>query len=375
MTSVLRPTFSEGQVLGAGDLNAQVEYDRLGMVLHERTEHRWGVAQGLELRAIEQTNADGKKYVDVELQPGRAVDRLGRAIVVAEPRPLNTGDFQQSSSDPSALFPVFIQAIEVLRASSGRVGACATAHTTRVEETLQISFGPVGSELPILEQEAPVDAGLGTSASNDKVLVGWVSWNAGLEKFSGVAKRAGGRGIRYVGVIASDVVSPGGALALRTRPGGSRFAMELQENSTGGCELVFGKQDGNDPVTPVLRVDHEGNLRYEGTLSPLPPSKTLAESGIVFDGLCLPLPIGVTADQVSSGALRLHVTLTPILEHPSKTKLASGKTAIPLTIDCHIDLEVDRRVLCRVRWYDPLDPDDFVDRPGACNYVVIASGK
>src|SRR5262245_39133472 len=89
---VVRPTYKEGQILGAADLNAQLTYERLGAVLHERTEHLWGVAQGLELTTTTQT-LGGTKYVDVSVAPGRAVDRLGRSIVVTEPIPLDPDAF------------------------------------------------------------------------------------------------------------------------------------------------------------------------------------------------------------------------------------------------------------------------------------------
>src|SRR5262245_26582816 len=111
---VVRPNYSEGQILGAADLNAQLTYGRLGMVLHERTEHLWGVAQGLELTTTDQTQGTAK-YVDVSVAPGRAVDRLGRAIVVTAAIPLDPDAFAAQFQPKSATdkYPVFVQAIEV----------------------------------------------------------------------------------------------------------------------------------------------------------------------------------------------------------------------------------------------------------------------
>jgi hypothetical protein len=378
MSAPSRPTFSEGQVLGAGDLNAQVTYHRLAAVQHERTEHLWGVAEGLELQPIERSTSGGDKYVDVNLLPGRAVDRLGRSIVVTEPRLIDTTDFDLSSTSPGQLFPVFVQAIEVPISGQTQPGKCAINQTARVEERLQLSFGTPGSEIVVLEQSgAGVAAGFGTPALNDKVLVGWVSWNQTLGKFAGVAQSSNGRGIRYVGVVASEVVAGGGTLGLRTRGAGARFALTVTENSTGGCELRFGKQDGPGPVSDAFTVDEKGNVSYRGVLTPSPPAKTLAESGVAFDGVRLPLPSGVTEEQVAGGAVRLHALLTPIVLQPKEMDFAGTKTfAVPHIVQCEVDVTTDRRVHCRVRWYDPTQTvTNFIELPTACNYLFVASGK
>jgi hypothetical protein len=378
MSAPSRPVFSEGQVLGAADLNAQVTYHRLAAVQHERTEHLWGVAEGLELQAIERTTPAGDKYVDVNLLPGRAIDRLGRSIVVTEARLIDTTDFDLSSSDENQLFPVFVQAIEVPVSGQAQPGKCAVNQAARIEERLQISFGTPGSEIVVLEQtSAGVTAGFGTPALNDKVLVGWVSWNNDLDKFAGVSQSSNGKGVRYVGVVASEVVAGGGTLGLRTRGAGARFALTVTENSTGGCELRFGKQDGLGPVSDAFTVDEKGNVSYRGVLSPSPPAKTLAESGVAFDGVRLPLPSGVTEEQVAGGAVRLHALLTPIVLQPANVDLPEMKTfAVPHIIQCEVDVTTDRRVHCKVRWYDPTRTiPDFLDLPAACNYVFVASGK
>ncbi|HWO25311.1 MAG TPA: hypothetical protein VNO30_41510 [Kofleriaceae bacterium] len=375
MSPVLRPTFSDGQVIGASDLNAHVDYDRLALGLHERTEHLWGVASGLSLREIPHT-MEGETYCDVELSPGRAVDRLGRAIVAIEPRLLDPRELESritGAQTETDVYPVFVQALDIEHTGQTRPGKCAVGQVSRIEEGLLISFGAPGSEIPLLEQRpATVNEELGAPPAGDKVLVGWVTWNKKLGRFRTVETSVKGRGVRYVGVVASEVVAGGGALGLRTRPSGARYALTLTENSTGGCELRFGKQDGPLPPSPTFTIDDKGNVTYAGTLSPLPAANVLAESGVIFHGLRLPLPAGVDEDQVSSGKVRLHAVLAPLLQVPASIKASAP---IPVVQQCSADVDGDRRVRCIVRWYDLAHPtQDFVELPSACSYLLVASG-
>jgi len=380
MTGPLRPTYSEGQILGASDLNAQLTYERLGAVLHDRTEHLWGVAQGLALTATSNTDTGGNKFVDVSLSPGRAVDRLGRSIVATTAVPLDPAAFLQQIANPGKtdFFPVFIQAIDVPQPGSSQPGKCAVSLTTRIEESLQVSFGNPGSEIAILDQDpATVDEGFGTPGLADKVLVGWVQFAADpVNKFTAVAARANGIAVRYVGVVASDVVAGGGALTLHTRSGGARFTLSLAENPSGGCLLAFGKQDGANPIVPTFSVDEKGNVTYAGTLSPAPVSKTQAESGIAYDGVRLPLPAGVTEDQFAQGKVRAHILVTPWPHPPTRQIMPDGKSlvALPFVETCSVD--DDRTVRSSIRWVDPANADtNYVVLPSACSYLLVASGQ
>jgi hypothetical protein len=369
VTAILRPKFSEGQVLGAADLNAQVDYDRQAMLLHERTAHLWGVVQGLAL--VPGTPSGGS--VPISLQPGRAIDRFGRSIVVTAAIPLDPTDFQLTSTSKNQLFPVFVQAVETSQAGSTQPGKCSTTAITRIVEGVQISFGTTGSEIQIDEQQpAGVGDPLTAATSDDKVLVGWVAVDPTSKLFvKASATSSTGQGIRYAGVVASDVVALGGTLSLHTRATGTRYAVTVKETSTGGCELRFGKQDGDGAVTPTFTVDDQGNVSYAGALHPLPAAKTVAESGVAYDGVCLPLPAGVTPAQVTSGAIRIHVVLTPIPQAPQKF---GGKPYLPIVTKCAVDMTGDRRLRCTVTWVDPTAPGTTVDLAGTCNYLLVASG-
>lgn len=370
MTGPLRPTYSEGQILGAADLNAQLTYERLAGVLHERTEHTWGIAQGLGLSAVSSPDVPGA--FDITIAPGRAVDQLGRSIVVTAAIALDPQAFAQQitpSGNVDDLYPVFVQAIEIPQKGSAQPGKCAVNLTTRIEEAVQVEFGGVGSELSVLDQQvATVDQLFGTATGTIKVLVGWVKFDT--DHFTGVATEASGTKLRYIGVVASDVAAGGGTLTLHTRQSGKRFTVELTETAT-GATLKFGKQDGTDPVVSVFEVNEKGDLSYAGKLVPPPTAAVAAESGVISDGLIVPLPPGASANA------KLHIQLTPFMQTPRDMILGSAtgaSAAIPLVLECYAE-PVTRRVHCRIRWcYAATATADFVDLPGQCSYLIVASG-
>jgi hypothetical protein len=85
----------------------------------------------------------------------------------------------------------------------------------------------------------------------------------------------------------------------------------------------------------------------------------------------------VTQAQVSGGAVRLHVVLTPVPLAPTTKTLAGVPTeCLPVITKCTVDMTTDRRVHCRVRWCDPAKPvSKGIELPSACNYLIVASGK
>ncbi|HSN27622.1 MAG TPA: hypothetical protein VLT45_15125 [Kofleriaceae bacterium] len=380
MSGLLRPKFSEGQILGAADLTALVVYDQQGSVYHESTEHLWGVAQGLSLTPKDNTTTS-ETFVDVSLSPGRAVDRLGRSIVITDAIPLDPSDFvgQIANPDKTKLYPVFVQALDVEKPGETQPGKCGVTLATRTEESFQVSYGYPGSEKSTLDQPAAtIDHVFDTPGLNDMVLVGWVQFDpalaSGQGRFIGVATQANGSAIRYVGVVASDVVAGGGTLTLHTRPDGSRFAVSISEDGKGGCKLQFGKQDGSNPITSAVTLDEQGNITYTGKLSPAPIAGLQAESGTTTDGMRLPLPVGVTEDDVRNEKVQLFMFVMPLTHLPTSMLLPSGhKDALPF-LDCSVDPGT-RTVTSVVRWADPAHAASvFVVRPNPCRYLIIANG-
>jgi hypothetical protein len=93
----------------------------------------------------------------------------------------------------------------------------------------------------------------------------------------------------------------------------------------------------------------------------------------------LPLPNGVTEEQLAGGAVRLHALLTPLVPAPAPMELKAKTAAVfavPHVVQCEVDVTTDRRVHCRVRWYDPTQTvPEVLEQPIACNYLFVASGR
>src|ERR1043165_8582380 len=129
---IQRPVFYEGQILGALDLEATVEYSRGQEARHERFLHTWGIADGLVLsrkpKQLELSTGT-VDYVEVLLSPGMAIDGRGREIVVAEEQRLSESDFDQLNvaiNDKEALYPVLLIGRDAIESPSAlNLGDCA----------------------------------------------------------------------------------------------------------------------------------------------------------------------------------------------------------------------------------------------------------
>ena len=92
-----RPSFFEGQYLGAEDLSAAVDYSRAQMARHALGAHSWGIAMGLQLS--EKNLAGGQ--IEVYVLPGYAWDGFGRPIAVLAPYKIPTELFKSYVFDPA----------------------------------------------------------------------------------------------------------------------------------------------------------------------------------------------------------------------------------------------------------------------------------
>jgi hypothetical protein len=91
----------------------------------------------------------------------------------------------------------------------------------------------------------------------------------------------------------------------------------------------------------------------------------LVTSGTATDGMLLPLPSGVTAQEVSDGRAVLHVQVTPRIPPVSGMLLRSAVEA---------GVDADRRVRCRIRTYDlQAAPPAITEGPGAVDFLVLAA--
>src|SRR5688500_16221366 len=101
-TTIERPIYFEGQILGANDLQRSLDYSRDENARHERYLHSWGIADGLDVT---------KQGDDFVLQPGFAIDSSGAPIVVSDPVILDKQQLRDDallSGSDNGFFPVFV---------------------------------------------------------------------------------------------------------------------------------------------------------------------------------------------------------------------------------------------------------------------------
>jgi len=379
--TIVRPTFYEGEILPASDLIAAVDSGRGKMARHERYLHSWGIASGLELVPKSATDAKNNKYASVQLTAGIAVDGTGREIVVPEDVALNPSDFASMVNGKKDIwYPVFLSGRdESAVASSMLTGACSSSLPTQIKENYDISYGTPGSELSLDEQTAPgfLDGPADGAASPWLVLLGFVEWNPDVSLFfdaKGSVPDSSPVSPRYVGVNAAEVVSGSGTLQLSTHPQGSPdakniMALEIHETSDG--EMVFGKQNAQGAVTPVLTVTAKGDLTIAGKFSSaVKPGSVQVQSGIASDGIVLPLPPGVTSAMQAD----IHVHVTPRMvdyPQPPLPVLVAGESWIFIPLECYVD--PTRLVHCRIRWIKMPAGGPMLEAPALCDFTIVAA--
>jgi len=371
VTGPLRPAFHEGQVLAAADLAATVSYARGAAARHARLLHDWGVAEGLELTTEDRTDpATGARFVEVSVAAGAAVDGTGREIVVPAPVVLSEAEFaevngaDQEPTDPN--YPVFLTAVDRAQPATGPTSCAGGAGATRVEESYQILFGRLGDERLVAEQRPPaVGAAPADPPVRWLVLLGYVRWTDG--HFTAVATTARSVGVRYVGVRADTVAARSGTLSLRSRTSVQEGQPALVLSGEDPPTLVYGLYQGSGSVSPLMTVAANGNLTIAGSFSgQISAGSVLAASGTATDGMLLPLPAGVSPEEVADGRVSLHVHLTP--------RIPPTATDTVLTTPAEATVDGERRVRCRMRGYDPtVSPPQVFELPGAVEFLVLAT--
>jgi hypothetical protein len=352
MADPQRPTFFEGQVLAAADLTAIVDHARTHAARHDRYLHDWGIAEGLTLTAEPRSDPDtNAAYVAVTLQPGMAIDGTGREVLVTSPVPLSEALFQEvNGADPVTPapqpYPVFLAGLDRDPASTpvGPDTCSPTGQRTRVDESYQIVFGRLGDEQLVAEQRPPaVGDGPGDGRSPWLILLGFVTWRPADGRFTSVVPKAGKVSPRYAGVRADTVSARSGALALRAQPAAAEGAPVVTLDRANG--LAFGLYKGDGTVNDLLVVSPRGDLTVRGTVSGAQRSGEIAVvSGVATDGMLLPLPAGVSEDQVSSGRILLHIWLRTHLTGGSDP---AGEVWVTSPFECSVGPQ--RRVRSRVR--------------------------
>jgi hypothetical protein len=369
-TTIERPIFFENQILGAADLTATVENSRAQEARHNRYLHSPGIAAGLELTKLPDKDK-GDPFIKITLSAGLAIDGTGREIIVPQAEPLSESKFSQLQITGGAgkddWFPVFLAGEDQKTAQAPfSTGVCmgGTA-ASRVGEGYQISFGRPGDERKLDEQSAGQISD-GPGKGGWLILLGFVKWDKTVNAFSGL--KPDGR--KYAGVQADEVAARGGSLILRTqtRAQANKPAVILDE--TGDGLLQFGALDSQGKLKPVFSVNAKGDITTEGKISSaVAPGSVQIQSGVVMDGLLLPLPPGIDPDDIASGKLTLHTYLTPqttLDRVPDPTKQWG---VVPL--ECKVDS--DRRIICRLRWFTLGAAPTITELAGFCEYVALVS--
>jgi hypothetical protein len=358
-----RPVYFEGQILAAADLTSAVDYGRAQVARHERYLHSWGIAEGLGLTTTSKTNTGGNKYVEVTLDKGVAIDGTGREIVVPQPVLLTTTGF--TTANPSALantdYPILLHGTDSTAPAAPLTnGACGAAgQPTRTQEGFALTYGAPGAEIDLDQQKVPDEsAGPAPDVAHPwEILVGHVRWDPSITNF--VSATITGR--RYAGVMADTVAARSGTLALQSQPTATPGQPVLIVG--GDPPFKFGLYKGGTDVDPRLWVTAAGDVTATGTikgaLSPITPGEIRVQSGTATDGVIIPLPAGITEDQVTKGGVILHVHLTP--HTPQST---TGSSYAPVT--CNVDTA--RRLHCLVQITGAPSP-----QPGTADYLLVAT--
>lgn len=373
-----RPSFFEGQIAAATDFNGVVDSGRTALAQHSRYLHTHGIGEGLTLSAEPQRTAAGDEFVMVTLSRGFAVDGTGRHLVLEEDERLSEDDFVQlnvvSATDPEAYYPVFISGRDQNADNLGAlVPACEPGGVNRISEQVDITFGRVEDAAdPGNEEVDDIEAGprTGTFRAPWRVLVGFVQWDAGIKRFSAIVTTSDGIGPDYAGVRADDVIAQSDRITLRTAGKGENGTAALEVQRADGGLLAFGRQNSQGDVVPVFTVNGNGDVHAEGKITGAMAGGVQVQGGIVFDGATLPLPPGITAEQVDNGEVLIHAHVTPHFGIPALPSPGAGDYWLMNVIECRLE---GRRVFCRVRWESTNGGGGSpIELPGACDYTLLA---
>lgn len=378
-TPIARPVFTENQILSAADVNSIVTHARGSRARHDRFLHSWGIADGLTLQAEPRSDTSGN-YVEVSVLPGMAIDGAGREIVVTESVRVSEDAFDQlnitdSANDPTQHFyPVFIVGRdEQASPAARRTSLCQDNSSTRVQEMFRITFGSLGSAADLDKQVVPdPDAPVGSGQAPWRILLGFVNWNG--TRFVSVRNDDGGITRRYVGVRAGEVIGIGDSLVLRSAARTVSDKAALVVDNTDGGQMRFGLHDSLGNVVPVFTVNSKGDVIAEGKILGAIAGGVQVESGIITDGLEVPLPAGITQAQVDSGEATLQIQVQPRFQQPASLPALAAATDhwMMQPLDCRVD---GRRVVCLVRWESTSGVPAALVLPGVCDYVVMGFVK
>jgi hypothetical protein len=379
--SILRPIFSENQILSAADINTIVSHSQGADTRHNQYLHQWGIAHGLDLVANDREDTTGQ-YAEVVVQPGMAIDGAGREIVVTEAISLREFDFDQLQVENKTgdvetnFYPVFLIGRDKRQQDTSTLNSlCEAGGPNRVNEHYELTFGRVGDAADLDDQVAPT-LGEDASASGPRswrILLGFVTWDGARtpKRFMSAVAEHDGVGRRYAGVRGAELTGLDDSVTMRSAERAINDKAALVIDNENGGEMRFGLQDSRGKVVPVFTVNAEGDVRAEGRILGAIAGSIQIESGVITDGMEVPLPAGFTQDMVDTGKATIQVQLTPRYDQPTTLPPPALATSddhwLMHPLSCYAD---GRRVVCTVRWDRTDDPAGSVVLPGVCDYIV-----
>ena len=143
--------------------------------------------------------------------------------------------------------------------------------------------------------------------------------------------------------------------------------------------MRFGLQDSNGEVVPVFTINAKGDVIAEGKILGAIAGGVQVESGVITDGALVPLPAGITQQQIDDGEATIQVHLSPRYQQPASLLPAPdvGEYWTMHPLECFAD---DRRVVCRMLWLhtDIAGAGGIISSmvlPGVCDYQVFGFVK
>lgn len=290
-----RPTFVEGQYIGAADLESIVAYHRAREAEHVLASHSWGILSGLDL--VERPSPGGG--VEAWLLPGYATDGYGRPLILRNGAQLG---IDQLRGRPSGNYRVWLghkeTAQDAIRPGWG-VCNCEGDAFSRAAESCEILLS---GELRLDERESGIqlagalradarlarraldpdgpflcDASVPEQAPHPRgararwlVPVGLVAWDAAQNRLVArdEATLKGSRiARRHAGSVAESLYPAGGLLRLRQRlsqPAAGTPDSAVDAACAAGAmrDTDFAIVDGRPSFSELVWI--EGNLRLLG---------------------------------------------------------------------------------------------------------------
>ena len=346
-SQIRRPTYREGQLLEAAELQAEQESRTDALTRHEGNIHTPGVITGLQVTAAATAG-------DVQIQPGLAIDGPGRYLVLERSLTTSLADgedvtvsivwrqgaaqIELSDRPPPALADRTQDAWPVVLGQAALSGGTVTVRADAREE-LQLRAatlsapaggsrvllgGQSGRRVQILGVQLAGGAGWEEVTAVDADGSCRISADADLD---GELQADGGRMILDTAVPAPPAAAPWSLYrATFTRPDhtvAEQLRLEVGELKSGvdphALEL-FVAQNGTGTVNDLLHVDASGTVTIPGNL--------VVEGVATATGSPSPLPAGTTLSSLAAQEADLLASAQLVLNQLTNTDLQAGHASV-----------------------------------------------